>query len=329
MIARRWSAGLGLLVLLVAAGCGGGSSASSSPGSTAASIPAAPAAPPPAPAPTGSSTVTPTGSPGQLYVSVGDSYAAGYQPTAPDVGHTTTNGFAYQVVDAAKAKGYDLRLTNFGCGGATTTSVLSDPGCKPEGLGPGAASYNPQTQVAAAEAFLQQHRGKVALVTVSIGGNDVTACGKAQDPVSCVSGAVASIKKNLGTLVTRLRAAAGPQTRIVGITYPDVILGDFLSSDPKKRATAGLSVVAFRSLINPALKAGYESVGGSFVDVTAATGAYGPLTAKTVLPGYGSIPTPVAKVCQLTYYCQFTDIHPRTEGYTIISDLVVGTLPRR
>ena len=29
-----------------------------------------------------------------LYVSLGDSYAAGYQPTAPGVGKTTRNGFA-------------------------------------------------------------------------------------------------------------------------------------------------------------------------------------------------------------------------------------------
>jgi hypothetical protein len=38
---------------------------------------------------------------------------------------------------------------------------------------------------------------------------------------------------------------------------------------------------------------------------------------------------PVAKVCQLTFFCQFQDIHPRTEGYHVISDAVVATLPRR
>jgi lysophospholipase L1-like esterase len=321
--ARRGAAGLGLaLLLLVGAACG-----------SDASSPSSQAAGPPAPGSTPSASRTPaappTGSPDQIYVSVGDSYASGYQPTAPRVGSNTRNGFAYQVVDASKAKGYDLRLTNFGCGGATTVSVLESPGCREEGLAPDANQYAPATQAAAAEQFLRDNRGQVALITVSIGGNDVTACGKAEDAVKCVSDAVGSIKTNLSRLLRGLRDAAGPQTRIVGITYPDVLLGDYLSPDPAKKRTAELSVVAFKSLINPALKAEYEAVGGKFVDVTDATGAYTPLTQTTELAPYGRIPVPVAKVCRLTYYCEFTDIHPRTEGYSLISDLVVGTLPKR
>jgi lysophospholipase L1-like esterase len=232
-------------------------------------------------------------------------------------------------VDAAKAKGYDLKLVNFGCGGATTTSLLTQPGCRQEALGPGAAQYAPKTQASAAEDFLRAHRGHIALITVSISGNDVTSCGEAADAVSCVGAAVTSIKTNLTTLVRGLRDAAGPQARIVGITYPDVILGEYLSTDPAAKRTAELSVAAFKALINPALMQTYESVGGRFVDVTAATGAYTPLTQTTTLDPYGTIPVAVAKVCQLTFFCQFRDIHPRTEGYSVIRDLVLATLPQR
>jgi lysophospholipase L1-like esterase len=301
-------------VLATLAGCGGSSSSTASSSAT-------PATSTPAP--------SPTGAPNQLYVSVGDTYAAGYQATGRNVGNTNRNGFAYQVVDGAKAKGYDLTLTNFGCGGATTTSLLQQAGCRPDLLGPGASSYDPSTQVDAAETFLRANKGRVALLTVSIGGNDVTACGVATDPVACVTTAAATIKSNLGQTLKRLRDAAGPDTRIVGITYPDVILGEYLSADPKRKALAGLSVVAFKSLINPALKAEYEKVGGELVDVTEATGAYEPLTQTTDLAPYGTIPDAVAKVCQLTYYCEFGDIHPRTDGYKVISDLIVGTLPKR
>jgi lysophospholipase L1-like esterase len=300
-----------LTALLV--GCGG-SSAATSP--TAAPAPSTPAP-------------SPTGAPNQLYVSVGDSYAAGYQATGPNVGFTNRNGFAYQVVDAAKAKGYDLTLTNFGCGGATTTSLLQQRGCRPEHLGPGASPYDASTQIDAAEAFLRAHPGRVALLTVSIGGNDVTACSIATDPVACVTTTAATIKANLGQALKRLRDAAGPDTRIVGITYPDIILGEYLSDDPQRKNLAELSVVAFKAVINPALKAEYEKVGGELVDVTEATGAYEPLTQTTDLPPYGTIPDAVAKVCTLTYYCEFGDIHPRTPGYKVISDLVVGTLPQR
>src|SRR4051812_45220222 len=64
----------------------------------------------------------------QLYVSLGDSYASGWQPTAVGKGRNTTNGFAYQVPAAAKKRGYDLKLVNFGCGGATTSSLLKQKG---------------------------------------------------------------------------------------------------------------------------------------------------------------------------------------------------------
>jgi lysophospholipase L1-like esterase len=259
------------------------------------------------------------------YVSLGDSYAAGYQPSGPHVGSTGTNGFAYQVVTLAAHKGYHYTLVNFGCGGATTTSILGTPGCRQ--LGPGAPAYPDQTQAAAAEAFLRAHRGQVGLITVSIGGNDVTACAYAASPVNCVQAAVSTIQKNVGALVAGLRAAAGPTVPIVGTTYPDVILGLDVAGGASERQLAGLSVIAFKDLINPTLSKAYASVGGKFVDVTAATGAYGSLSDKTDLAPYGEIPVPVAKVCELTFYCQYHDIHPRTAGYTIIAQLVVGTLP--
>ena len=262
------------------------------------------------------------------YVSLGDSYAVGYQATGPGTGRTTRNGFADQVVDRAKARGHRLKLVNFGCGGETTTSVLKrKSSCL--GRAPGAPNYAGRTQVAAAERFLRRHRGKVKLITVSIGGNDVTACAREAEPVACVGTAVEGIKRNGKTLVKRLRKAAGKKARVVGITYPDVILGGWVSGQQADRDLATLSVAAFRSYINPALKQVYKSVGGRFVDVTAATGAYGSLDEMTTLAPYGTIPVPVAKVCQISYYCNFRDIHLTTAGYGVIAKLVARTLPRK
>jgi lysophospholipase L1-like esterase len=263
----------------------------------------------------------------QLYVSLGDSYASGYQPTAVGVGANTTNGFAYQLPAAARTRGYRLKLVNFGCGGATTTSILQQVGCAPQALGIGGTAYPTTTQARAAEAFIRANRKRIGLITVSIGGNDVTSCARGDaDPIACVGAAVTSIKTNVTALATGLRKAAGPKVRIVGITYPDVILGTYLTGNP---ALATLSVTAFQALINPALKASYAAGKGGFVDVTAATGAYGSMSETTDLAPYGTIPTPVAKVCELTYFCEFGDIHARTSGYGLIADLVAQTLPRR
>ena len=89
----------------------------------------------------------------------------------------------------------------------------------------GGPVYTNKTQTAAAEAFLRANRGKVGLITVSIGGNDVTKCVSEADATTCVAEAVKVIKTNVTKLAKRLRAAAGPNVRIVGITYPDVVLG--------------------------------------------------------------------------------------------------------
>jgi lysophospholipase L1-like esterase len=264
----------------------------------------------------------------QYYVSLGDSYATGFQATGQGQGANTRNGFAYLLPKAARRRGYRYELVNFGCGGETTTSILRrKAACG--GPAPGGPRYAGRTQIAAAERFLRRRRGEVGLITVSIGGNDVTACAREADPIPCVTAAVESIKTNVRTLVERLRSAAGPKARIVGITYPDVILGAWVSGQPADQDLARLSVVAFKSLINPALRDAYKSIKRSrFVDVTAATGAYGPLEETVTFDPYGVIPKPVAEVCRLTYYCEFRDIHARTVGYRMIANLIAEGLPR-
>ena len=266
----------------------------------------------------------------QLYVSLGDSYASGYQPgVVPSEDGNTRNGFAYQVPALAAGRGYRLRLVNFGCGGATTTSLISTKGCPPRALGPGGRAYPGRTQLAAAERFLRSNRRSTGLVTVSIGGNDITACVRAPDPVGCVVSGVAVIEKNVTVIAKRLRRAAGPRVRIVGITYPDVILGLWVNGDQASRDLASLSVFAFQTLINPALKKAYATGSARFVDVTAASGAYTPFEQVTTLQPYGMVPVAVARVCELSYFCAQGDIHARTDGYALIARLVAGQLPRR
>jgi lysophospholipase L1-like esterase len=264
----------------------------------------------------------------KLYVSLGDSYATGFQPSVVNQQAGTRNGFAYQVPGLARERGWNLKLVNFGCGGATTVSLLEQTE-RCGGPGPGGRGWGGRTQIAAAERFLRQNRGRVGLVTVSIGGNDVTACARVAEPIPCVVTAVQQIQENVTETAERLRKAAGKKVRIVGTTYPNVILGQWVGPNANQDL-ARLSNAAFKDFINPTLKKAYEAAGGRFVDVTAATGAYGSLEETTDrLAAYGTIPVPVAKVCEYTYYCEYRDIHARTNGYRLIAELIVGTLPRR
>ena len=267
------------------------------------------------------------------YLSLGDSYSVGYQP-----GKGATVGYTGYVATRLK-----MQLQNFGCGGATTNSILNSIGCAPpSGL---AAAFHPvayptTTQEQSALAFIAAHPGGVSLITVSIGGNDVTACAATADPVPCVSGVEATMKTNLTSLVGALRSAlvanGDSSARIIGLTYPDVLLGDYVYPVGKANASlANLSVTAFDALINPTLMAAYTSVpGGSFVNVTQApyklatagddTGGGPAKSAQVALKPYGKIPVAVWEVCQLTYFCSQGNIHANTKGYAFIGQLIVA-----
>ncbi len=255
----------------------------------------------------------------KYYVSLGDSYSVGYQP-----GIGATAGYTGYVAQRTR-----LSLVNFGCAGATTTSIIRTVSCPitlPNTAG--AVPYPQSTQAAAAEAFLSAHRGHIGLITVSIGGNDVTGCAAAPQPIPCIGHAVVGVTLNVVRLARALRAAAGPGVPLIGLTYPDVALGAYVyPSQPPTPAHISLakeSVLGFRLLMNPALSKAYAMGHGVLVDVTKATGAYTPLTTTTTLAPYGSVPVAVAKVCTLTWSCRTGDIHATTQGYDFIGQLVVA-----
>lgn len=255
----------------------------------------------------------------RYYVSLGDSYSVGYQP-----GKGATSGYTGYVSEKT-----NLALINFGCAGATSLSILDTIGC-PDPLPhtKGAFSYTTSTQAAAAEAFIRAHRRHIGLITVSIGGNDVTSCATNANPILCVATAVKEISTNVTALATGLRASAGPKIPIIGLTYPDVILGDYvfpsLPATTARVTLAQLSVTAFRSLINPTLSQAYAQANARFIDVTSATGAFIPLTKTTSYKPYGKIPVAVARVCTFTWFCAQGNIHATTKGYKLIGELIMA-----
>ncbi|MBB4905099.1 GDSL-type esterase/lipase family protein [Actinophytocola algeriensis] len=282
--------------------------------------PPAPTAPSASSVPTAPATTGRTAPADGVYVSVGDSYATGYRPAddgAP--AGATRDGFAHLVAERT-----GMRLVNVGCSGATSASLRDEPGCAEFNRAPGAPDPGGRTQLDAAVAALRENEGRVGLVTVVIGGNDLTPCATARDVLTCTSEAVAEIQANLAAILPVLREAAG-DAPIVGLTYPDVFLGAWVSAAfPDGQNLARQSVPLFRDFFNPVLEAEYEKVDATFADVTAATGAYEPLTETTEDPAYGPVPAPVAKVCALTYFCEHTDVHPTPAGHEAIAAAVLS-----
>ena len=262
----------------------------------------------------------------QLYVSLGDSYATGYRPaTGGAPAGAARDGFADLVASRS-----GLRLINLACSGATSGQLRGSAGCPPPNRAAGAPDPAGRTQLDAAVAALREHEGRVGLVTVVIGGNDLTPCVRetASEALACASEAVTDVAANLAVILPVLRDAAG-DAPIVGLTYPDVFLGAWVSGEfPNGQDLARMSVPLFRDFFNTALRTEYAKVGAEFVDVTATTGGYGSLTDVTQDPEYGPIPTPVAKVCELTYFCDLTDVHPTPAGHEVIADAVLAATGR-
>jgi lysophospholipase L1-like esterase len=237
-----------------------------------------------------------------FYVSLGDSYAVG-----AEVGPGPIGGYATKVVTDVAPK-HRLILRSFACSGATTTSLMNDIGCPGFFYAPFSVIYPMKTQLAAAIRFIDEHHGRIGLITITIGGNDLGGTADNVPPIAA----------NIAIISAQLRAAAGRLVPIIGLTYPDVDLADWLSG-PSGVTTAEESVTAFQQVINPDWTAAYASSNVTFVDITAASGAYTPLTQLVNYSTYGEIPYAVAQICILTGMCSVNDLHPTNAGYTLIA----------
>jgi lysophospholipase L1-like esterase len=253
---------------------------------------------------------------------MGDSYAQGFQSDG-DLSH----GFADLVVSrlADRPRGAHLTLANFACGGATIQAMLDHPGCAFPPRPETAVPYPDVSQVTAVEQFIVAHPGQVKLISISIGGNDVQVCANAQNPITCGFTQMQQLGPNLTTLLTRIRNVA-PDVPIIGTTYPNTLLAQWVHA-PTNLEVARVSTRLMSEVFNPELKSAYDAAHAIFVDVTALTGGYGPLTTFTTVDPYGQIPTAVATVCELTSACKNLDVHPNDEGYSVIADEMLDAIP--
>jgi lysophospholipase L1-like esterase len=249
------------------------------------------------------------------YLNLGDSVAVGHQPGSSD-GSETLHGYANRLVSDVASR-VQLILENYGCGGATAASLLTTVGCD-GGQANDGVPYPTTTQVGAAVNFINAHPGKVGLVTIAIGGNDFNSCLSLLVPGTCLSGFLPAMKTNLETIAAQLRAAGGPSMPIIGITYTDDTLVNWLHG---RSNDAGVKdwVAEFRNVINPTFATAYAASKVTVVDVTADFGTYQPLTKLVKLPPYGKIPLAVARECTLVWMCSEDDQHPTNAGYALIA----------
>jgi len=251
--------------------------------------------------------------PAVYYLALGDSLSRGVQPDAAGVSVETAQGYPDLVYAQLRRTRPALRLVQLGCPGETTETMMHGGICR----------YPGGSQLAAAVTFLRAHRGHVLLVTIDIGANDPEDCGGQPGLAklaSCI-GQIPAIATRLVTILGRLRATAGPAVRIVGMSYylPDLAqwrdgtLGHAVAWVSERLA------VAFTGLLDQA----YAQAGAGVANVFGAfdTTDFGhPVT----VPGVGSVPRNVARICEWTWECapppRGPNQHANPAGYRVIAN---------
>ena len=241
------------------------------------------------------------------YLSLGDSLAASYQPNGDE-----THGYSEQLYATLEANDPKLELVKLGCGGESTVSMRYGSQPPTAVLSCGTPRYYKNvlypkgTQLAEAVSFLKAHKGKVSLVTIAIGANDLSRFddhGHLVDclfePAGCTNQTERSVE-NLTEILADLRAAAGSDVPIVGMSYYDVF-APLCVSGP-----ALLFVCSRVDAANAALENTYAQAGAAVADVA---GAF----------GNDNLGNAALHVCAWTWFCSRGDVHANTVGYGVIA----------
>ena len=157
--------------------------------------------------------------PAEYYVALGASLVTG-------VGSTGGADYVNGLLAYAQPLIPGLQVNNLGCSGETTTTMLNGGLCK---------NYTTGSQLGDAEAFLKEHPGQVAFVTIDIGADDVLGC--ALEGVinqSCFESGLSRVEANMPQIVGGLRAASST-VPIVGMTYYDPYLEFWLNGSAGSR----------------------------------------------------------------------------------------------
>jgi lysophospholipase L1-like esterase len=229
---------------------------------------------------------------GTHYLALGDSLAFGYQPDG-----NYTNGYVDDISKVVKHLGI-TDVNNIACAGETSTSFING-GC------PGPNKQTGTTpQLTAALQDLHDNAGNVALVTVSIGSNDVLS------DIDLAHCTINDDKFNadLATLDNNLTQTILPQLhdalQVDGKQTGQLLVGNYYDPFQNQTICSNINTLPYVQALNQHL-ADDVSTYGSIVDI---------------FDAINTASTPGQNLCTYTWICShYTDIHPTNKGYWVIA----------
>jgi lysophospholipase L1-like esterase len=254
-----------------------------------------------------------------FYLDLGASASVGWQPTTSDPhGESTDEGYANDIVTFEADRGVSLTLTQLGCPGESTSTMIS---------GDDSCYHGVTSQLSDAVSFLQSHQNEHGFVTIDLGFNDLHEC-LHEAPVSatCVSDKIEDLNVQLTYIVGVLQAAAGPDVTFVGVGHYDPYLADAIhgiSGEDFANRSKGVM-----GRLNETLLDIYSIGNIPMANVSSYFDA--PTRARVHLAGVGEVSSNVAQVCAFTWMCAKSpygpNIHPNVLGYSAIASAIESQL---
>ena len=265
--------------------------------------------------------------PDGVYISLGDSVAAGTRPTAA----VTDTAYTDVLFDRA---GYEMGLAthvDVSCPGEDSGELID---------GDGSYCYSTAfTQLDYALATIAADPGAVRLITINIGANDVLACTDEPDMEVCAGLALNELAINLQYILTELRTATfGYDVPIVGMTYYNPLMAYQLSSDPAEQFLGAASPTLVEGLNYGVLEPVYTAFE---VPVANVAGKF-----KTSNTSGARYPRNLRYICKFTYMCERDDsglalsdwnpseegdqpdIHPTPRGHRMIASAFLRVMEK-
>jgi lysophospholipase L1-like esterase len=233
----------------------------------------------------------------------------------------TNQGYPNQLFTALHTANPTLKLVKLGCPGETTGTMING----------GICTYSTGSQLSQAAQFLARHKGKVQLVTIDIGANDLNPClslPTLNQIVLCLEQVFPQIQSNLTAIMNTLTTASGSGVpQIIGMTYYDPELANWLKGDAASKALAKASIALAQAFGN-LLSGVYTAFGAKVADVFTAFHTT-QFAARVTLPNFGKVPKAVAYICTYTWECAAPpvgpNIHANILGYGIIANTFLNT----
>lgn len=224
--------------------------------------------------------------PKKYFLALGNSLAYGYQPDL-----NWDDGYNDDFFSNLKSHG-SKQLINMACPGETTTTFING-GCTFAIV----RKYIYFTsQLQAALSFIKNHPGQVSPVTLDMGANDLLPDINTSNCTvsSSWSNDLATVQKNLGTILSQIKSALNGTGDLLLMNYYDPYQNQCPNSVPYVQQ----------------LNATIASVASTYA-----------VPVANVFNAFGGATVPNPNTCNYTWICNFLfhDIHATDKGYSVIA----------